>query len=253
METKTLMMVGILTSTLLVGTALAHGMGFGGGMMGGWHGMMDAFRGVMHGWYGSDQPQYKSQLQGYGFRYGHGMMDQGFGGYYCPMMGDWYGNDTDAEPITIEDAKKIAENYVEEYGNLEVDEVYEFQTHFEAEVEEKDTGKHAFEILVNKYSGRLSPEMGPNMMWNTKYGHFYTGDAVPMSINKVEAKKIVQEFINGNRLDWSLENAEVYYGFYEFHGKDKTGKIVAQINVNGYTGALWIESWHGPVINELEE
>ncbi|MFQ6050817.1 MAG: PepSY domain-containing protein [Candidatus Hydrothermarchaeota archaeon] len=252
---KKTILIGTLVVALLTGTALAHGMGFGGGMMG-FHGVVDTFRGMMHNWYSNAQSPYKEQVQGYGLRYPHGMMGYGFDGYHCPMMAGWYdginrGIIKEAEPITIEEAKKIAEDYVEEYNNLKLDEVYEFQTHFEAEFEEKDTGKHAFEIVVDKYTGAISPEMGPNMMWNTKYGHFSTDYLVPMSITEEKAREIVQEFINRNNLDWNLDNAEVYYGFYEFHAKDKNKSIVAQINVNGYTGALWIENWHGPVINEL--
>ena len=46
----------------------------------------------------------------------------------------------------------------------------EMQYNFYIEVKEKDTGVHAFELLVNPYSGAVYPEPGPNMMWNTKYG-----------------------------------------------------------------------------------
>ena len=32
-------------------------------------------------------------------------------------------------------------------------------------------GIHAFELLIDRHSGAVYPEPGPNMMWNTKYGH----------------------------------------------------------------------------------
>lgn len=38
------------------------------------------------------------------------------------------------------------------------------------QVNEASTGKGAFELLINKQTCSIYPEMGPNMMWNTKYG-----------------------------------------------------------------------------------
>jgi hypothetical protein len=32
-----------------------------------------------------------------------------------------------------------------------------------------------FEVLIDKYSGVVFPEMGPNMVWNVKYGHMGEG------------------------------------------------------------------------------
>jgi hypothetical protein len=37
----------------------------------------------------------------------------------------------------------------------------------------KDTGTGAMELLINKPSGQVYPEPGPNMMWNTKYGMMF--------------------------------------------------------------------------------
>src|SRR4030042_456250 len=49
-------------------------------------------------------------------------------------------------------------------------EVMECSSNFYAVLQEKETGRGAMEILLDPYSGAVSPEMGPNMMWNTKYG-----------------------------------------------------------------------------------
>ena len=62
----------------------------------------------------------------------------------------------------------VADNYGD--SNLEVDEVMEFANNYYAEVRESDTGIYAMELLIDKGSGRVYPEPGPNMMWNTKYG-----------------------------------------------------------------------------------
>ena len=47
----------------------------------------------------------------------------------------------------------------------------EFEKNFYAQVAEKSTEINAFELLIDPYTGAVWPEYGPNMMWNTKYGH----------------------------------------------------------------------------------
>jgi hypothetical protein len=76
-------------------------------------------------------------------------------------------------PRSLPDAREAFEQAVSSsYGdpNLEVVDVMEFANNFYAEVEERDTGIHAMELLIDRRSGRVHPEPGPNMMWNTKYG-----------------------------------------------------------------------------------
>ncbi|MCS4541513.1 MAG: PepSY domain-containing protein [Euryarchaeota archaeon] len=178
---------------------------------------------------------------------GYGQVGRGFG---CPMWGGYspYGQQ---QTTDVNKAKEIAENYLKANSNLKIDEIIEFIAQFEVEVKEKDTGMHAFEFLVDKYTGNIIPEMGPNMMWNTKYGHMAYGYNVPMSIAGNQAMEILENFIKQNNLGISVGDPEVYYGFYEFHGK-KDGKTVAQINVNGYTGQILFENWHGQVLNVFE-
>ncbi len=56
------------------------------------------------------------------------------------------------------------------YTDLQPKEVMEFSNHFYVLVVEKSTGKGALELIVER-NGVVRPEPGPNMMWNTKYGH----------------------------------------------------------------------------------
>ena len=94
---------------------------------------------------------------------GPGMMGPG-------MMGGWGSYNPQAEPITIDEAAEAVERYLRAYGqDLALAEVMEFAWNFYAEVEEETTGIHAMELLIDKYTGQVYPEMGPNMMWNTKY------------------------------------------------------------------------------------
>ncbi len=87
------------------------------------------------------------------------------------MMGGWGTNNPNAEQITIDEAAEAVERYLRTYGeDLALAEVMEFAWNFYAEAEEESTGIHAMELLIDKYTGQVYPEMGPNMMWNTKYG-----------------------------------------------------------------------------------
>src|SRR3989304_8708000 len=78
-----------------------------------------------------------------------------------------------ATPVTsIDAAAARAREALASYGgaDLVVAEVMEFSNHFYVLVKEKSTGRGALELIVER-NGVLHPEPGPNMMWNTKYGH----------------------------------------------------------------------------------
>lgn len=78
-----------------------------------------------------------------------------------------------ATPVTsIDAAATRAREALASYGSadLVVAEVMEFSNHFYVLVKEKSTGTGALELIVER-GGFIHPEPGPNMMWNTKYGH----------------------------------------------------------------------------------
>ncbi len=203
----------------------------GGGMMGG--GMMGGQGGMMGG----------GMMGGQG-----GMMGSG-------MMGGWGGYDPNAEAITIDDAAEAAERYLSAYGeDLVLAEVMEFAWNFYAEVEEETTGIHAIELIIDKYSGQISPEMGPNMMWNTKYGMMgssYGEPTADMPVTQEQAETLAQQFLNTNLPGVTAGEAETFYGYYTLHTL-KDGQIEGMLSVNGYTGAVWYHTWHGPFIQMTE-
>src|SRR3990170_1585270 len=120
---------------------------------------------------GQGSGPYGGMMGGYG---GNGRGPGGMMGGSGGMMGGWFGQNTQNQgtPISLDQAVQDVQTYVDNTGNedLAVDEVMEFQNNFYAVVKEKSTGTGAFELLVDKYTGYVFPEMGPNMMWNTKYG-----------------------------------------------------------------------------------
>ena len=244
MNTKTIVAIAAVLVVLGAGYAVARstGEGFWNGMMGGpgtGYGMMG--NGGMMGGYGNDN--YDGNMMGNG-----GMMGGGCGGYGTPA-----GYGENATPITIEKAKESVENYLASTGNndLQLSEVMEFNNHFYAEVKEKSTGMHAFELLVNRYTGAVIPEMGPNMMWNTKYGHMNQGGKEKASVTPEQAQEYAQKYLDKVLPGTRADKAEAFYGYYTLHVQ-KDSKIIGMLSVNSNTGAVWYHNWHGEFIKMLE-
>src|SRR5256884_3468031 len=86
------------------------------------------------------------------------------------MMGGLLG--AGSGDIRMDRAVSAAQGVAASYSGsgLAVDEVIEFSNGYYASIREKDTGIGAFEVLIDRATGRVSPEPGPNMVWNTRYG-----------------------------------------------------------------------------------
>ncbi len=187
---------------------------------------------------------------------GPGMM--GSGGMMRGMMGGWGGYDPEAKQISIDDAAEAVDRYLSAYygESLVLVEVMEFAWNFYAEVEEKDTGIHAMELLVDKYSGQVFPEMGPNMMWNTKYGMMIsyeesTKATADMPITSEEAERLAQQMLTADLADFTVGEAETFYGYYTLHTL-RNGEIEGMLSVHGYSGTVWYHNWHGSFIRMKE-
>lgn len=208
-------------------------------------------------------------MMGMGGMMGGGMMWNGVPG--------WNLVEEDATPLTIAEAVEAAKEYLEAIGNpdLALAEVMEFTNHFYAEVYEKSTGIGALEILIDLYTGIVHPEPGPNMMWNTKYGHKFGRGGMgmmggmgwtrgrfngkkptaEMPVTAEKALEIAQKFLNARLPRTKVaEEADHFYGYYTIHVL-KDGEIYGMLSVNGYTGQVWYHGWHGDFvgIKELEE
>jgi hypothetical protein len=164
---------------------------------------------------------------------------------------------TDAH-LSLDEARQAVEQYLERngLGYLQVREVMEFTRNFYAIVEEPDTGKGAMELLVDRWTGLVGPEMGPNMMWNTKYGMMggrgmggmmgYWGSE--MRITPEEATRIAQEWLDLNLPGTQAEeHADAFYGYYTLHTL-QDGRISGMLSVHGTTGQVWYHTWHGDFV-----
>lgn len=177
-----------------------------------------------------------------------------------------YGLSSTGAVIEEADVEAIAEQYIASYRlqDLEIEEIMEFDNHYYVEVEEPSSGRYAFEFLIDRSTGRATPEPGPNMMWNLKYGHMSQGmmgmgssffglgnDGTSMTLSEEDAQEAAQLYLS--RVNSGLEaddHAAAYYGYYTLHTL-RDGQIVGMLSVNGFTGEVWPHTWHGTYLGQL--
>jgi hypothetical protein len=171
--------------------------------------------------------------------------------------------------ISLEEAVAAVQDYMDRlgYSGLHVAEVMEFERNFYAIVAEEDTGIGAMELLVDKSSGALGPEPGPNMMWNAKYGMhgggrmgrhlpeldegrraFASGE---MTVSPEEAEEIAQSWLDANLPGSTAGRADPFYGYYTLHFLND-GEIEGMLSVHGSSGEVWYHSWHGDFVAMTE-
>lgn len=182
---------------------------------------------------------------------------QGYSGMPCGGMGPrWSTGAPLTQTLTLDDARQAVERYLTGFGlsNLEIAELMEFEYNFYAIVRERDTGIGAMELLVDKWTGAVGPEMGPNMMWNSKYGMHtrMMGGPVTNTLSSEEALQIAQRWLDVYRPGEVVEDADPFYGYYTIHTQ-KDGQIVGMLSVHGATGQVWYHTWHGRFIQMTEE
>jgi hypothetical protein len=159
---------------------------------------------------------------------------------------------------SVEDAYRAVESYIRESSpDLEVTEVMEFEENFYFIVREHDSGVGAMELLVDKDTGTVGPEMGPNMMWNDKYGmHRRSGMVGPSvgqnGISENQAVEIALRWLHENMPGVITEaHAERFYGYYTIHTVED-GAIEGMLSVHGTTGQVWYHTWHGTFVRMIE-
>jgi hypothetical protein len=165
---------------------------------------------------------------------------------------------TAGQSLTIQQAKEAADRYLANLGdsNLKVAEVMEFSRNFYALVRESDTGTGAIELLIDKGSGAVGPEYGPNMMWNAKYGMHRSGmmggtPSGAMTITPAEARQIAQRWLDTyNPGSTPEQEIDVFYGYYTIHTL-KDGKINGMLSINGSDGQVWDHTWHGDFVQSI--
>jgi hypothetical protein len=180
------------------------------------------------------------------------------------MMGAWTppnGLRPAGRTLTLDEAVKVAEAYIAAWHTahpLELSEVMQFSNHFYGEAAESDTGRGAFEFLIDPQTGTVVGEPGPNMMWNLRYGMNVMmgvglwqpptageGD-LPVTVQQAQqdAQAYLDDVLPGTQAD---SEADTFYGYYTLHIL-RDGQVVGMLSVNGYSGQVWLHHWHGDFV-----
>jgi hypothetical protein len=183
---------------------------------------------------------------------GLGMMGSGWSNMPCTEGYVAPGSGTVA---SLEEAREAVERYVDALGytGLQLTEVMEFERNYYAIVAEEKTGIGAMELLVDKSSGAVGPEPGPNMMWNAKYGMMRGGAMMggyaddEMVLSPDEAQDVAQRWLDANLPGRTAGEADPFYGYYTLHFLND-GQIEGMLSVHGSSGDVWYHSWHGGFI-----
>lgn len=278
---KTLKAILIVVAILLLGGGVffagslyARSWGFGPAMMlgYGWNGNGGYGPGMMGSAYGNGSQS--------NYSHGPGMMGGTGGG----MMGGYGWNNSRnsaTAPLTVDQAKAAAGKYLASLNNadLKIAEVMIFDNNAYVAVKENSTGIGAFELLVDPVSQVAYPEYGPNMMWNVKYsglnhqsmmggrggmmgsyggmmGDWGWQNTAPsnvspqMQVSKDQAIKSAQTFLDANIAGaTAADDPMQFYGYYTLDF-EKDGKVAGMLSVNGYSGQIFLHTWHGAFVEE---
>ncbi len=163
--------------------------------------------------------------------------------------------------LTINQAEQTAQTYVASLNNpdLKVTQVEEYTGNFYVQVSEKSTGNGAFQLLINKVTGVVTPEMGPNMMWNTKYTfgggycNWFRGTTTTLTptVTVDQAKANAQQYLTTYLPGTTVGDVTTFYGYYNVEVLN-AGTTYGMLSVNANTGQVWYHTWHGTFIQELQ-
>jgi hypothetical protein len=159
------------------------------------------------------------------------------------------------ERLSLEEAVEAVEARTADLGSgFKVAEVMEFERNFYAVIVEEDTGRGAMEVLIDPYTGRVTPEPGPNMMWNTKYGGLMhrSPDPGENDLSIEDARQAAQEYL-AREIPGAVVNEGGYdfYGYYTFD-YSVDGRTAGMLSIHGSTGEVWVHTWHGEFVAEKE-
>jgi hypothetical protein len=184
-----------------------------------------------------------------------------------------------ARPISIEQAVQSLRQWpaAHHLDDLVLDEVEAYTQNFYGQFKERSTGRGALQLLVDRYTGRVMPEMGPNMMWNTKYGHAMMQEmmggmdmmggpgmmnnmgmmgAAPATppaptISDAQAKQAATQFLAGYLPGARVGDGDAFYGYYHFDVL-RGIRQVGMLSVNAASGQVWYHTWHGEFLEKRE-
>jgi hypothetical protein len=186
---------------------------------------------------------------------GYGM--SGAGGMKNGMLGRTMHNgylDVLAPIATSQDALTAVQSFISAANStLQVSEVWEYQTVYKAELSDSN-GQKAFDVLADKLTGAVMPEMGFSMMMNASWGKKLQMTPVfgkKLVLTADDATAAAQAFVSKNAtvINYNLGAPETYPGYYKIHTTNTLGKPGMDIMVNGYNAKIWMNTQLGTPIS----
>ncbi|MCA9840079.1 MAG: hypothetical protein KC422_24425 [Trueperaceae bacterium] len=157
----------------------------------------------------------------------------------------------DAVPISIEDATALFERYATEFGNgTQIKDVMAFSSNYYAQLVDAD-GNGIGELLVDRYRGIVTPEPGPNMMWNGRAGMMGFSFSGPTQFDETAAEERANTFLTTYLPGATVKEGQSFSGYYTFdYGHEE---IEGMLSVNAFTGEIWPHTWHGAYLRSAME
>jgi len=177
--------------------------------------------------------------------------------------------------LTIEQIREAALAYLDESGleGLEIQEMMLFSHNGYVIIGEQDSGRGAFELLVDPATRSAFLEYGPTRMWNLKYGirgevspvcmrggasqptDFQVGEldsSFSMPLSTEDAAAIAQDYLDRSHSGYNVtESVTDFYGYYTMD-VEEADRIVGMVSVNGFTGEVFPHSWHGAFLEMVD-
>ena len=261
----------LVITLAVLGSIILLALGVGAGLL------------LAHGQYANSVP-YTSYMHNWDNHYNqpfnNGWMNDRYGRMGSPMDRRGYGvqNSASAAPLTADQVRTAVDGYLANLNNpdLQLAEIMIFDNNAYARITEKSTGIGAMELLVDPGTLAVYPEYGPNMMWNMKYGHMagygmmggrggmmgygygfddcYPANATgeDMTVTADQALQYAQAYLDQNFPGYqTAADADPFYGYYTIDIM-KDGNPTGMLSVNGYTGQVFLHTWHGTFI-EMDE
>jgi hypothetical protein len=214
----------------------------------------------------------------YGNNGGYGMMQPGYGGRGASGMmgGGMMGGNMmrvlppDAEPLDDAELRARLDATARAFGpDVSVDDVMPFTDHSYAQFVGPD-GSGLAEMLVDRYTGVVTPEPGPNMVWNLRTGmggyrmggtgmNGYgmngnrtgpwgaTPNTAQQRYDETQARELAATFLAGYLPGADVQASQTFPGYVTFdYGRD--GRIDGMLSVNLGSGQIWPHTWHGAAL-----
>ncbi len=214
-----------------MGPGMMYGPGWGPGYTPGYN-----YSYPMMGYYSPDDNRSYSMMGYYPSGYNYSWPFMGYGG----MMAPYYSG---SRPISSADALQRMESFARNLGkDIKVEDFTAFSGNYYSVLKDASNNQDLAEVLVDRYTGTVFPEPGPNMMWNTRYGSGRAGTRGAGN-DLAGAKRQAEDFLKDYLPGAKVIESNALPGYYTFDfGRQG---IEGMLSVNAYNGEIWVHTWHG--------